>query len=183
MQRQKYLFCRDDLDAVLGMQKDKVASVVESIPKDEFTNTSDEVLVERVVACLSFSPLAIYTNKIVATQNETVIDVSGDPHWFDKCTRGKRVDIKIPFTGTPIIFYLRTDSMTNEYPEGEVKDGHVCFSIELGRGESPKYKYDNNMYYLEQHIGFANKQVNAHNARLPDLAKQAISFRRKQTVI
>ena len=131
MRDQNLLFFEDDLDSQLRAGQAQVNVSVDGIPEQQFLISSDQELVEHIVANLTVEPLVLREDAKTMNQAETQVDVSGDPmrgflpgHSGPFYIPGTRVDVDIPFTGEERIF---------RYP-----DQPVVYCLSPRRGEPRK---------------------------------------------
>ena len=104
MSRENLLFYEGDLDATLRSHQGSISSRVDSIPRDQFLNTSIEELIQHILSVIVVEPLTLYEDRAEMEQRETKIDVSG---WRDRNPfrdrgpiniAGIEVEVVIPYT-------------------------------------------------------------------------------------
>ena len=186
----KLLFSEHDLDSQLHIRQTKVRSMVDEIPKDQFLVSTDQEIVEHIVSKLEVSPLELHLESKTMTQNETEVDVSGDPMRFISPERdgpvyipGTRVDVNIPFTGDEWIFRYKTNPISSVLPHAEVNQGYLRISVSLPHDvemekfkEKIEYEVNQVKYYVEN----SRKQVETYNQSLQGWILQAICNRRER---
>ncbi len=182
------LFYEEDLDAQLRARQEGVAGAVDAIPKDQFLISSDQELIEHVVAKMAVEPIVLHEEARTMTQQETQIDVSGDPVRVFSPGRsgpfyvpGTQVDITIPFTGEGWIFRYRTNPWSTVFPRAEVQRGRLQLSITRPHDADPtsfKSAYEREMELIREYVDRAHKQVVGYNESLPNLVQQAVNHRR-----
>ena len=110
--------------------------------------SSEQELIEHVVAGLTVEAPVLYEDKTTMNQQETQVDVSGDPmrlfnpgHSGPFYIPGTQVDVDIPFTGEEWIFRYRTNPWSTDYPQAEIGRGSLRMSISLSHDAEPaKFK-------------------------------------------
>ena len=76
MRDRNLLFFEEDLDAQLRARQQRVSGVVDGIPKDQFLISSDQELIDHVVAELTVEPIVLREEATTMNPQETQIDVS-----------------------------------------------------------------------------------------------------------
>ena len=190
MRSRKPLFCEDELDGQLRGRLHSVSSALDDIPKEQFLISSDQELVDHIVASLRVEPLVLRENIITMSQSETQVDVSGDPLrvFFSEQSGplyipGTRVDVHIPFTGEEWIFRCRTNPFYTDCPQGEVTRGLLRLSISLAHDvEQARFKqiYERELQLVKKYVELSHQQVVGYNQSLPSEVQQAITRRRKR---
>ena len=132
MRDKNILFFEEDLDAQLRARQQSVSSAVDRIPKDQFLVSSDQEIVDHVVAGLSVEPIVLREEKTTMNQDETQVDVSHDRTRMFRERRtgpfyipGTRVEIDIPFTGEEWISRYRTNPWSTAFPRADVQCGRL----------------------------------------------------------
>ena len=105
--RNNLLFYSGDLGGVLRSQIALIPNRVDSIPKNQFLASSEEDILENIIAQVEIDPLVIYEDRMEQELRETKIDVSGskervffgdrDPIYMDAA----EITISVPFSGDP----------------------------------------------------------------------------------
>ncbi len=188
-----YLFYEGDLDATLRSHFSKIQDRVDAIPEAELFREDEAALVGLVQHDFIAFPLTLDEANLSMTREETKVDVSGDrsryfsmvdgPHYI----AGIRVRISVPFRGDPILWKLKPSHWTSVLPYGEVlsrhgeRDGTLEVTIEypadMGPEEARK-RFDENMQTVRFYVENQRKQVEAENAKLPDLIRSALASRK-----
>ena len=160
MRDRNLLFFEEDLDAQLRARQQRVSGVVDGIPKDQFLVSSDQELIDHVVAGLTVEPILLREGATTMNQQETQVDVSGDTRRSFSPGRsgpfyipGTRVDIDIPFTGEEWIFRYRTNPWSTVFPRAEVQRGRLRLSISRPHDADPasfKVIYDREITLIRE---------------------------------
>ena len=190
MRDQNLLFFEDDLDSQLRAGQAQVNVSVDGIPEQQFLISSDQELVEHIVANLTVEPLVLREDAKTMNQAETQVDVSGDPmrgflpgHSGPFYIPGTRVDVDIPFTGEERIFRYRTNPSSTVFPRAEVNRGNLRISISLPHDAEPerfKESYERELRLIKEYVERSHNQVVSYNQSLPQLVQQAIANRRER---
>ena len=183
-----YLFFEEDLDAQLRARQQSVSHAVDRIPKDQFLVSSDQEVVDQVVAGLTVQPIVLHEESTTMNQDETQVDVSQDPMRYFRDDRtgpffipGTKVGIDIPFTGEEWIFRYRTNPWSTVFPCADVQNGHLRLTIARPHDSDPssfKTEYKREIKLIREYVDRARRQVHDYNGSLPDLVKQAVRDRR-----
>ena len=190
MRDKNILFFEEDLDAQLRARQQSVSSAVDRIPKDQFLVSSDQEIVDYVVAGLSVEPIVLREEKMTMEQDETEVDVSHDRmRVFREGRRGPfyipgtRVDIDIPFTGEEWIFRYRTNPWSTDFPRADVQGGRLRLTITRPHDADPntfKTVYEREIARVRERLDLAHKQIVGYNDSLPSLVRQAVRHRRER---
>jgi hypothetical protein len=143
MSRNNLLFCNGDLDATLRSQQGSISSRIESIPRDQFLNTSIEELTQHILSTLEVEPLTLYEDRAEMEQLETKIDVS---RWPDRnpfgtpspiYVAGTEIRVIIPYTGDQSLWKLQPNNWQSVFPHADVRgprrDGVGMLQISLSQ--------------------------------------------------
>lgn len=190
MSDQNLLFLREGLDIQLRARQRRIGGVVDSIPKEQFLASTDQDLVEHIAADLVVEPVILHEEAATMDQQETHVDVSGDPlrvfspgHVGSFLIPGTQVDIEIPFSGDRWIFRYRTNPWSSALPSGEVDNGIVRVSISLPHdADAAKFKeiYERELTLMRQCVERSRDQIVGYNGSLPGLIQRAVSSRRQR---
>lgn len=192
MRDQNRLFFGDNLDNQLCARQAQVSKVVNKIPKDQFLISSDQELLDHVVHSLTIEALVLHEDQKTMEQQETRVDVSGDPMRYFSPEQsepfyipGTQVNIDIPFSGEEWIFRYKTNPYQHSLnpPCAEINHGSLRISISLPDGAKPerfKEAYEHQLQQLRFYIVTSSNQISCFNENLPQLAQQAIDARRKR---
>ena len=185
-----YLFFELDLDNQLCHRENQVGSLVQNIPEDQFLISKDGDIVEHIVPQLEIKPLELQLDAITSDQNETEVDVSGDPRRYFRSRNdepfyipGTRFDIDIPYTGEEWIFRYRTNPYSTVFPQADIIQGKIRISISLPHDvEKERFKnmFDRELRLIRECVERSSEQVLAFNQNLPELIRQAVASRRKR---
>jgi hypothetical protein len=189
-----YLFTRDDLDNQLRSKHAQTASAVDGISEAQFLASSDEQILEFVIASSVVHPIQLHEDQARLEQKEARVDVSGDPRrMFFNDERGPffvpgtGVTVSIPFTGAGWIWECRTNPYDLNPPTGQItatsgsQSGLFIFQMQLAHDEPPeqlKQRYDATMASVRICIERSTNQVETYNNSLEGVVRNAITARR-----
>ncbi len=185
-----HLFFEPDLDSQLRNCANQVSSFVQKIPEDQFLISKDGDIVENIVPQLEVKPLELQLDAITTDQNETQVDVSGDPmrdfrldDYGPFLMPGTLVEVDIPYTGDEWIFRYSTNPFTTVFPQADIIQGKIRISISLPHDvEKERFKemYDEELRLIRDCVERSTKQVSAFNQNLPELIRQTVASRRER---
>lgn len=188
MRDRNLLFGEEDLDSQLRARQQQVSGIVDSIPKEQFLVSSDQELINHVVAQQTVEPIVLCEESRTMKQQETQIDVSRDQmRYFSPDRRGPfyipgtRVIIDIPFTGEDWLFRYRTNPWSTVFPRAEVQRGCLRLSIEQPHDVDPasfKDIYERELKLIREYVDRAHKQVVDYNESLSNFVQRAVNYRR-----
>lgn len=184
------LFFERDLDAQLRRRQERASRAVDRIPKDQFLVSSDQEIVDHVVAGLSVEPIVLHEEKMTMGQHEIQVDVSHDRRrmFIDGRTGpfnvpGTRVEIDIPFTGEEWIFHYRTNPYSSVFPRADVQRERLHLTVTKPHDADPndfKREYEREIRLVRECVERARKQVVSYNEGLPNRVQEAVRHRRER---
>lgn len=188
-----HLFSEGDLDATLRAHFAKVKDRVDTIPENDLFREDEAALIELVKNDFIVIPLTLDEANLSMTREETKVDVSGDrsrffshgdgPHYI----AGIRVCISVPFQGDPLLWKLKPNHWSSALPYGEVQSRHgerngtLEITIEYPADKGPdeaKKRFDENMEDVRFYVDNQRSQIEAENAKLPNLIQSALASRK-----
>ncbi|MDP2268140.1 MAG: hypothetical protein Q8K46_03130 [Deltaproteobacteria bacterium] len=195
MPKDNLLFCEGDLDATLRSHQISISSRVDSIPRDQFLNTSIEELTQHILSTLLVEPLILYEDRAEMEQRETKIDVSG---WRDRNpfgdlgpinVAGIEVVVTIPYSGDQSLWKLRPNRWQSIFPHADIRGtgrdgiGGLQISLSQPADESPerfKSRLDEELRSIRFYVDAQRLQIEQFNAGLTNPISSAISARRER---
>jgi hypothetical protein len=97
--------------------------------------------------------------------------------------RGTKLDIAIPFEGDPALWRVRAFIFGGGYPDIEVRQGVVVFSISFPddsvQPEQIRSEIDRHTQSLVEAVGYLKNDTDTHNRSLPDAVRNALDRKRK----
>jgi hypothetical protein len=127
----------------------------------------------------------------IADKNGVEIDVSHD---FRRAVfpgepalvRGTRIVIEVPFEGDRNLWDVRPSTFGGGYPEidirGDVVQITIQFSDDTADQERLRKQIDDVVNRLTEVVGHLRRDVDNHNAQVPDRIKQAIERKREKAM-
>ncbi len=195
MSRKNLLFFNGNLDATLRAQQGSIDSRVDSIPHDQFLNTSIEELIQHVLSTLIIEPLTIYEDKAEMEQREMKLDVSS---WRERnpfedqgpiYVPGTEVVVTIPYSGEQSLWKIRPNHWQSIFPRADVcgtgRDGIGQIQITLSQpaGMAPegfKANLDEQLKSIRFYVNAQRKQIEQFNAGLAAPIKAMVIARRER---
>lgn len=195
MSRENLLFYDGDMDATLRAQQGSIASRVDSIPRDQFLNTSIEELTQHIVSALVVEPLTLYEDRAEMEQRETKIDVSG---WRDRnpfrdpgpiYVAGTEVVVTIPYSGVQSLWKLRPNQCQSVFPRAVVRGpgrdgiGQLQIALSQPADEDPerfKARLDEELKSIRFYVDAQRRQIEQFNAGLAGPIGAAVAARRER---
>lgn len=195
MSRENLLFYEGDMDATLRAHQGSITSRIDSIPRDQFLNTSIEELTQHVLSTLLIEPLTLYEDRAEMEQRETKIDVSG---WRDRnpfqdrgpiFVAGIEVVVTIPYSGDQSLWKLRPNSWQSVFPRADVrgpgrdKVGQLQITLSQPADEAPerfKARLDEALKSIRFYVDAQRKQIEQFNAGLTGPISAAVTARRER---
>ena len=184
------LFFEEDLHAQLRARQLSISSKVDNVPQDQFLISSEQELIEHVVASLTVEPVVLLEEGKTMDQREAQVDVSRDQTRYLRPGRsgpfyipGTQVEIDIPFTGEEWIFRYRPSIWSTVFPNADVRQGHLRITITQPHDADSsafKVQYEREMKLIREYVDRSYTQVVAYNESLPNIAEQAIIGRRNR---
>lgn len=195
MPRDNLLFYEGNLDATLRSHQSSISLRIDSIPRDQFFNTSIEELTQHILSALLVEPLTLYENRAEMEHRESKIDVSG---WRDRNPFGDRgpinvagieVVVTIPYTGDQSLWKLRPNQWQSIFPHGDVRGpgrdsvGALRILHSQPADESPdrfKTRLDEELKSIRFFVEAQRRQIEQFNAGLTSPINSAITARRER---
>jgi hypothetical protein len=178
------LFSRGSLREALEATLPRVEEEVNAAPEDHLLHVDVEEWVKAIVALRGMRSPSL-GEPWMDEADEVQVDVSRE-----QATRalgpevqtvpGYRVRVHIPFDGDGAVFLLRTNTYTYNPPVAEVGDRELIHVIEYAhdRRVSIKDSTDRLVQQVEQHLRWANEDIEQYNATLEQRARSAVQNRR-----
>lgn len=188
-----HLFYEGDLDSTLHAHFAKVRDRVDAIPEKDLFREDETALIELIQKEFVVIPLTLDEANLSMTREETKVDVSGDRSRYfshgdgQHYVAGIRICISVPFQGDPILWKLKPNHWSSVLPYGDVqslqgeRNGTLEIEIEYPADMGPdaaKKRFDENMKDVRFYIDNQRKQVEAENAKLPNLIRSALVSRK-----
>jgi hypothetical protein len=178
------LFSRGSLRDTLEATLPRIEEEVDGAPEDHLLHADVEEWV-KAIAALRGMRTPTLGEPWMDDAEEVQVDVSRE-----QATRvlgpevqavpGYRVRVHVPFDGDGAVFLLSPSTYTSSLPIAEVGDRELIHVIEYAydRRVSIKGSTERLVQQVEQHLRWANDDIEQYNARLEQRARTAIQNRR-----
>ena len=181
--RQRYLYVQ------IEQRKQKIASMVEKIPRDQFSSSNDQAIIDGIVAPLKIEPLVLHEEQIEKHDGkETKIEMSRHSiyHHYPSVD-GMEYNADIPFEGEYWLFECQTPTLTMLGCPGEVVGDKVRISIsypldsdDCSNPKKLNKDFEQKLELLKEYVTWSGEQVAAYNNQLPQLVEKAVLVRREK---
>jgi hypothetical protein len=183
-----YLFSSYDLSQVLNNRKKSVYDEVERMDANRLLNTAPADFAKYLVDKFVVDAPSLRRDEWTVDEQETKIDVSGDPRRFIRDSSrpvyvpGQRFEIEVPFDGDGELFYMQPSTFSSSPPRAQVKDGHlvIVHQVTHDSEQNIRPEIDRTLNDIDQYLGWVRAQVSALNNELPAVAATAIEQRRQR---
>ena len=180
------LFCKHDWFSVKEHQTNNLKEEVAKYDGNRLLNTSVPDMCSYLVEKYRVNVPTLNKTAIVADQREAKIDVSHDfryapshdgrPNLVD----GTTIEITIPFDGDSQAFFIQPTTSTFNPPCASVGKNLLTFAftgIDQTSGQV-RAQFDRTIEEVESYLSNLNRDANAFNASLHDIALKAVEARR-----
>lgn len=180
-----------DGDTFATFQKivDSVTAEINSLDNEYVLKASQTELEEHFIEKVLIEPLTLHTDKqYIKNQSGTQIDVSHD---FMRgvlpgekaVVRGTKIDIAIPFEGSPMLWQVRASTFSmSGYPDIEIRNDEILFSISFPDDSADtdrlRSEVERNIESLKKAVGYLTNDVTNHNNSAPNTIKQVLTRKR-----
>lgn len=178
------LFSRGSLRDTLEATLPRVEEEVDGAPEDHLLHADVEEWVKAIVALRGMRTPTL-GEPWMDDAEEVQVDVSREPLTRAlgaevQTVPGYRVRVHVPFDGDGAVFLLSPSTYTTSLPVAEVGIGELIHVIEYAydRRVSIKDSTDRLVQQVEQHLRWANDDIQQYNATLEQRARTAIQNRR-----
>lgn len=181
-----YLFSSNKLDQLLNEIKGKIFTEVEQPGENRFLNTAPEDLIAYLVQLATVEPIRLRREEWYLETKDVQIDVRGDQLRFVRgmnrpvLVPGERQVIHVPFDGPGHFFFAQSNQWSTNPPRAKVAGNELILEFEYP-ADSPRNvrpEVDRLLTDIEQHLGWQDSLIDAHNASLRHLATQLVDGRR-----
>ena len=187
MEDEEHLFLKQDLNTALRSLNQNIAGYVDEIQERDFLSMDRGELSQVIYEKAKVALVSLDEAALTVETTETQVDVSGDPLRFFSADRtgpfymdGIRVEWTIPFTGDSEVFFLRTNPFSMLLPRGRVTKNKLILSRSLPNDQSSDQfnpYFEEQMGLVRKFLGYANAQIEHHNAALAGHIEDAITAR------
>lgn len=162
----------------------RVSQIVDQWDRDYILNASEAELIEYLFDQTSLDPPVIRKDSLgIVEEGSAQVDVSrnfdysfrtgGGPQYIN----GQFVTVGLEFDGDGGLFHFRPATSTLSPPYGTIKSNEIFCTITAPQLDpaQTRQRIDRWAAEIEQHLGWLQRDVAAHNARLRGLAEQAVT--------
>jgi hypothetical protein len=181
---QKCLFCGKNLTDILDEHLSTVDNIVNNIPKAQFLISSEQDIVDHIVANLAINPIKLRLDLIEMETEEISFNYGNEYNIVN--VPGIRITITIPFSGDKKLWDLKPSSYYLIFPRGKIRykdengNGFINIVYEQAADESQeilKQAIDHNIELIKDFITNQLKDITPRNERLPGQIRLAIKAR------
>lgn len=189
------LFTHGNLADALEEHLKKAFGYVDQIPSAQFMVSTDEQIVQNVIAELEVVPLELHVDKKTLDREEAEVDVSHDQrrafldHEGPFYVPGTRFTISIPYTGQPELWNIAPGHFWVTNPRANVhqpdKSGVGVIRIvidhpaDIASPEPVQSLLNDTLRDIEQCLRAQRSEIERRNGELPGVIQQAIERRRR----
>lgn len=186
------LFSRNDLRSWLEARRLQAVKEVRSVPPEEALARPPEQVAEEVIERHEILEPTLHLDQMTAKVDDQQVDVSGDFLRFipDNSrpyhVEGSRVRYDVPYEGPAELLRLKPSRYSLNPPRAIIGHGRIGVFRDVPADtlvrdrEGIKKGLENEIDKLEEHLGWAAKDVRAYNTRLRnDITREAEARRNK----
>lgn len=186
MARGDLLFSTNDLWATLQSHEQNSHKIIDTFDPNKFLTSNPLDLAAAFMEDMRVNPLVLKEDQIQMDQEETDVDVSGDPRRmiFDRSQpfymKGSKVSFFVPFEGDALLFMCQPNQFTLSPPRGNVeKDELVLRYIQTQpNAATVKREFERDLTSIKQYLASSSEQVNRFNVELQGKIVQWVNARR-----
>lgn len=188
MRYDNYLFCKNDLRAVLEHQEKRLMEDIENLESNQLLNSSLDDLIHYFIEKHSIEPILLKENEICVDQSEAKIDVSHDFNRliFDSSKpfyiTGTKVNFIVPFEGDRELFTCQPQTYTTNPPRADVNENEIVISFETTEHDSERIKNDFQSQFdsIKSYVGNIKASVDEYNSQLDSKIRAKILSRQEK---
>ena len=195
MKGNSHLFYPGLLSEELQKRVSSIRYRVDSIPEDQFLNSTPEEVANYIEQGLALDPLILYEERCEMEQRESSVEVvsalARDPFGRPgpQTTPGVSVKVYIPYSGNPALWTLRPSRHQSVFPRGNIAStasdgiGRLCIEVEAPAYEEPariKANLEAELETLRYYLSSQGSEVNDWNNRLRDVILPSVNARRER---
>jgi len=182
------LFTTYDLRLVVESHEKKLLQTIEQIDEGRLLNTNPEELADYFASEYTIEAPTLIEANIEVSQDDTKIDVSGDPSRliFDRSgpfyVDGTRFTYHVPFIGDGELLKCRASSYTFNPPRGRISGMELQLVYERTdhNVEALKAQFNHDLGEIKRHLEWVTNDVAPFNARVHKTALDKINQRREK---
>jgi len=188
MRNNDYLFIKYDLRRVVEAHEQAMNEEIDTIDGNRLLNTNFEELVNYFKEKYILVTPQLHEDKITVDQEESQIDVSGDPNRFiwDKSKpfyiTGTKVDFYIPYEGDKDLFNCKPSTYTLNPPRGIITETDLMLTFQTTnhKSEEVKSSFQGRLNSIKGYLTNIKSGVSEFNNQIEDKIKARINSRREK---
>lgn len=188
MRNTDYLFIKYDLRRVIEAHKKAMNDEIDDINGNKLLNTDVEKLVNYFKEKYLLLTPQLHEDKITVDQEESQIDVSGDPNRliWDKSKpfyiTGTKVDFYVPYEGDKDLFDCKPSTYTLNPPRGVVTETNLILTFQTTKHKSEEIKssFKRRLDSIKSYLTNIKNGVAEFNSQIEDKIKIRINSRREK---
>ncbi|MFH0748538.1 MAG: hypothetical protein V1915_01245 [Candidatus Bathyarchaeota archaeon] len=188
MRNHDYLFFKYDLHRVIEAQEKAMYDEIDSVEGNRLLNTGVEELVGYFKEKYLLPAPKLFEDKITVDQNESKIDVSGDPNrlFFDRSEpfyiTGTKVDFYIPYEGDKDLFECQPSTYSLNPPKGIVTDTDLILTFQTTdhNGDTIKTEFQRMLDQIKGYLKNIEGGATEFNNQIEDKIRARINSRREK---
>lgn len=185
------LFATYDLREFLAEQfsEHAVARRVDAIPRDQFSASSEQQLVEYISGMLLVPPLVLHEDQKIADEpREVSVIVSGRQDYDDGEVRGVHVKVSIPYVGLSDLWEMAPHDGWSLTTRAEISrdpnapSGWIRFDLEQPVGDDAerlRRQLERHLQPIRETLRAQESAIRVAMDRIPDYVRAAVSARQR----
>lgn len=182
------LFCKPSLYDVIQTHERAVLKEISEIEANRLLNTSVDDLCDYLVAKYELSAPVLLEDHVSVDQEDTRVDVSGDPMRFIRDRTGPvyipgtTIKFYVPFDGDPDLFQFHPSTYSINPPRGKISRSTLilAYTITNHNAAAVRGQFDSNRATIQKHLAQVRSDVAPFNASLRVKARAGIEERRQK---
>ena len=155
-----YLFSSNNLGYLLQEMGAKIPAEVERLDANRLLNTAPEDLIAYLVQRATVEPITLRHEEWYVETEEVQIDVRGDSSRYIRdasrpvLVPGERVTVHVPFDGSELFFFSKSNQWSTNPPRGKVAGGELILEFQYP-SDSPREvrpEVDRALANIEQYL-------------------------------
>lgn len=188
MRNNDYLFIKYDLRRVIEAHEKAMNDEIDDINGNKLLNTDVEKLVNYFKEKYLLLTPQLHEDKITVDQEESQIDVSGDPNRliWDKSKpfyiTGTKVDFYVPYEGDKDLFDCKPSTYTLNPPRGVVSETDLILTFQTTKHKSEEIKssFEGRLNSIKSYLTNIKNGVAEFNSQIEDKIRARIKSRREK---
>lgn len=182
------LFSKGDFFTLSANQLEKAKFEASAIPEKRLKETSDDELVEVLIASNSLVPPEVKWEEATVNRTETQVDLMYVPNTMAYYNRmsamapGETVTVTVPFKGDSRLFMIRPTTFTLNPPRAQVNRQTLAFDYSGTQVniEQSKQEYEGTKKEITQHLTTLGTDCQRHNQQIAPAVRPIIQEKRNR---